>query len=118
MPDRRWFAPVSFFLMLLLAGAAAAQKGDTNTRTLNGQVFDKGGSPVERAVVHLKNAKTLQVRTYISTPDGSFRFHGLTANTDYQVHAEHEGATSAVKTISSFDDRKEINITLRIEPKK
>jgi hypothetical protein len=37
---------------------------------------------------------------------------------DYEVHAELEGAKSQVKTVSSFDSRKEITLNLKIERKK
>ena len=94
---------------------AIAQKGETETRALHGQVVDRNGASLEKAVVHLKNTKTLQIRTYIADKTGSFHFQGLSFNVDYQVHAEHEGASSPVRTISSFDNRKEIHISLKIE---
>ncbi len=104
-------------LALTLTPPAVAQKGETNTRSLYGQVTDKDGTPIEKAVVYLKNTKTLQIRTYIADEGGAFRFQGLSPNVDYQVHAEHEGASSPTKTISSFDTRKEVHISLKIDTK-
>lgn len=104
-------------LLVLPPPAALAQKGETSTRTLHGQVVDKGGNPLAKAVVYLKNTKTLQMRTYIADDGGAFHFQGLAPNVDYEVHAEHDGASSPVKVISGFDSRKEINISLKIDKK-
>ncbi len=104
-------------LAMASAGTAAAQKGEPETRALSGEVSDKDGAPTEKAVVYLKNTKTLQVRTYIADSKGTFHFQGLSFNVDYQVHAEHEGASSSTKTVSSFDNRKEVRLSLKVEKK-
>ena len=111
------FAGVFLFCLLLAAASAALQKGETETRTVRGQVIDPSSNPVPRAIVYLKNTKTVQVRTYIADTSGSFHFQGLNFNVDYQVHAEHEGSSSATRTISSFDSRKDVTISLKIEKK-
>lgn len=85
------------------------------TRTLTGRVFDRQDQPLEKAVVYLKNTKSLVVKTYITDPDGSYRFPALSPNVDYEVYAEHNGARSDTKTVSSFDNRKIVNITLRVK---
>jgi hypothetical protein len=36
----------------------------------------------------------------------------------YEIHAEKDGAKSATRTISSFDNKKEIVVPLKIEKKK
>ena len=82
-----------------------------------GRVVTAQDAPVPKAIVYLKNAKTLAIKTYISEPDGSYRFPGLAANVDYEVYAEHEGARSPVKTLSGFDNRKQANITLKLSGK-
>lgn len=109
-------------LALALAPDALAQKdkdkGEANTRSVHGLVTDRAGAPLEKAVVHLKNIRNLQVRTQITDAAGAFRFHGLNLNTDYELHAEHQGESSPTKTISSFDTRKEVHITLKIDQKK
>ena len=110
---------VFLFLVVFLGSAqfAAAQKekkGESNTRNVNGQVVDKAGNPLPKAVVYLRNAKTLQIRTYIANEGGNFHFQGLSSNIDYQLHAEYEGLSSPVRTISSFDARKEIQVSLKI----
>lgn len=105
-------------LVLAPAGLAQREKGETNTRSLHGLVTDKSGAVLEKAVVHVKNTRSLQVRTQITDAAGAFRFHGLNLNADYEVHAEYEGSSSPTRTISSFDTRKEVHITLKIDLKK
>ncbi len=108
--------------MLFVVGIAAGaqekeKKGDHQLRTVHGSVLDKSENPVASAVVYLKNAKTLSVKTYISDDAGRYRFSGLDVNVDYEIHAEHNDMMSAVHTISSFDDRKDIPLTLKLNKK-
>ena len=84
-------------------------------RTLVGIVFGSGEQPLQKAIVYLKNTKTLGVTTYISDPDGSYRFPALSPNVDYEVHAEYKGAHSDTKTLSAFDNRKQAKINLHIK---
>ena len=101
------------------AGATAVfQRGGQNeARTLTGRVVDDREQPLQKAIVYLKNTKNLAIKTYISEPDGSFRFSGLASNIDYEVYAEHEGARSDTKTLSGFDSRRQANINLKIKGK-
>ena len=86
-------------------------------RTLVGHVLNDREQPLAKAIVYLKNTKNLAIKTYISEPDGTFRFSGLTPNIDYEVYAEHEGARSDSKTLSGFDSRKQVSVTLKIKGK-
>lgn len=101
------------------AGATAfVQRGvQGEPRTLVGHVVDDREQPLQKAIVYLKNTKNLAIKTYISEPDGTFRFSGLTPNIDYEVYAEHEGARSDTKTLSGFDSRKQVSVTLKIKGK-
>jgi hypothetical protein len=65
--------------------------------------------------VYLKDGHTLSVRSYVASDDGSYRFGQLAQNADYQLWAEAEGKKSGVKNISSFDTRKEFDMTLKID---
>ncbi|MGH9658731.1 MAG: carboxypeptidase-like regulatory domain-containing protein, partial [Bryobacteraceae bacterium] len=80
-------------------------------------VTDASDSAVEGAVVQLKNAKTLQVRSFITREQGAFYFHGLDPNVDYSLKAEFKGASSPVRTLSTFDSRKQPVINLKLETK-
>jgi Carboxypeptidase regulatory-like domain len=90
---------------------------ESELRTVRGTVVDKAESPVETAVVYLKNVHTQDI-THLSDSDGTFRFSGLDLNIDYEIHAEREGATSATRSISNFDTRKEFVLTLKLDRKK
>ncbi len=113
-----------FSLGLALAfcvSIAAAQdaKREAQLRTVRGIVSDKSSEdPVPSGVVFLKNTRTNAVRSYIADEEGNYRFSGLDPNTDYEIHAEKDGAKSATHTISSFDSKKEIVFNLKIEKKK
>ena len=107
------------FLVLLWAVFLALPAGaQSELRTVHGAVLDKGENPVSSAVVYLKNVRTLAVRTYISDRSGEYRFSGLDPNVDYEVHAESESMTSNTRTISSFDGRKDIVISLKLDREK
>lgn len=106
---------------LLFASVVVAQdpKREAQLRTVRGVVADKSSeAPVASAVVFLKNTRTNAVRSYIADEEGNYRFSGLDPNVDYEVHAEKDGAKSAVRTLSSFDSKKEITLNLKLEKKK
>ena len=109
-------------LLLGLAGGLPAQekkKGEDSTiRSVQGAVKDPDDNLVEGAVVQLKNTKTLQIRSFISLKDGTYHFQGLNTNVDYELKAEHQGLSSPVRTLSTFDSRPKAVINLKLEPKK
>ena len=103
---------------LAAAPAALAQRGASGeSRTLTGHVVNAQNEPLQKAIVYLKNTKSLAIKTYISEADGSYRFPGLAPNVDYEVYAEHGGSRSDSKTLSGFDSRKQVNITLKVKAK-
>jgi hypothetical protein len=105
--------------LLIFGISAEAQdsKKESQLRTVKGVVVDKGETPVQGGVVFLKNLRTNQVRSYIADNEGLFRFSGLDPNADYEVHAEKDGAKSQTRQVSSFDNRKEIVLTLKLDKK-
>jgi hypothetical protein len=104
---------------LIAVPAMAQRKGeDANTRSVQGTVTDSSSAIVEGAVVQLKDTKTLQIRSFITKNDGMYHFHGLNPNVDYELKADHQGASSGLKTLSSFDSRKQAVINLKLEAKK
>lgn len=84
-------------------------------RTVQGRILDKGGAALKGATVFLKDGHSLAVRSYIAGDDGGYRFGQLSQNTDYQIWAESDGKKSAVKTISSFDSKMQVNLDLKID---
>jgi hypothetical protein len=112
------------FLALAVSACACAAmaqdaKHEAQLRTVRGVVADKSSDdPVASAVVFLRNTRTNAVRSYIANEDGDYRFSGLDPNVDYEIHAEKDGAKSATRTVSSFDNKKDIVLNLKIEKKK
>jgi hypothetical protein len=100
----------------LVALPVLAQQSEL--RTVRGAVLDKAENPIPSAVVYLKNVRTLAVKTYISDNSGDYRFSGLDPNVDYEVHAETDNLTSNTRTVSSFDTRKDIVISLKVDREK
>jgi Carboxypeptidase regulatory-like domain len=106
--------------LMMMAGLAIAQdsKKETQLRTVTGVVTDKEENPLPGSVIFLKNVRTNAVSSRFADKDGNYRFSGLDPNADYEVHAELDGAKSAVKTMSALDSRKEMNLNLKIDRKK
>jgi len=86
-------------------------------RQLVGKVLDKHDNPVVDAVVYLANTRTHAMKSYIVGPDGTYRFPELSPNVDYEVYAQYKNLKSDTRTVSQFDDRKQVNIVLRIDVK-
>ena len=110
-------------LLMLMALAAtvlfAQGKGrESELRTVRGTVIDKQETPVDSAIVYLKNVHTQDITTHLSDNEGKFRFSGLDLNVDYEIHAEHEGWTSSAHSVSNLDNRKEFLLTLKLDHKK
>jgi hypothetical protein len=107
----------SFAVTTARATELIQRGGQGEARTLVGHVVDDREQPLAKAIVYVKNTKNLAIKTYISEPDGTFRFSGLAPNIDYEVYAEHQGARSDTKTLSGFDSRRQVNMTLKIKRK-
>ena len=104
----------------LFAAAPALAKdkeGATPGRLLSGRVIDKEDNPLVNAIVYVTDTRSRAVKTYIVGPDGNYRFPALSASVDYEVYAQFNGKTSDTKRISQFDDRRILNVVLRIDTK-
>ncbi|HEX3684611.1 MAG TPA: carboxypeptidase-like regulatory domain-containing protein [Bryobacteraceae bacterium] len=94
------------------------QAGTARTRAIEGTVLSSAGSPVPGAIVLLKDAKTLQVRSYIAQQDGKYHFYGLSTDVNWQLRAEAGGLTSKTKTISVFDSHAKVRLNLKLDKNK
>lgn len=94
---------------------AKGSKEDANTRTIEGAVTDEAKNPVSGAVVQLKDARTLQIRSFITQAAGTFHFAGLRLDTDYELSAKAGDKISATKRVSSFESRKLVTVNLPLD---
>lgn len=108
------------FALSIFAAFVGAQeaKKESQLRSVHGIVSDKAENPMPAGVVFLKNTRNNAVRSYIADESGNYKFSGLDPNTDYEIHAEKDGAKSPTRAISSFESRKEIVVNLKIDTKK
>jgi hypothetical protein len=117
--QRRWLAAAAV-LLLATTGlfAQGKKKGEETTRSVEGAVTSAEDAPIPGAVVQLKNTKTLQIRSFITKENGSYYFHELSPDVDFELKADYQGASSPTKTLSSFDSRKKAIVNLKLNPKK
>jgi len=104
-------------LSAVAAGYAKDKEKDSAGRLLTGKVLDRHDNPLADSIVYLANTRTRAVKSYIVGADGGYRFPELSPNLDYEVYAQYRGQKSDTKTVSQFDDRKQVNIILRIDAK-
>ncbi|MCC6262099.1 MAG: carboxypeptidase regulatory-like domain-containing protein [Bryobacterales bacterium] len=98
---------------LVCAGMAFAQTSD-NLRAVEGVVKDSGGSPVNGAIVQLKDTKTLQIRSFITRENGAYMFQGLKKSVAYELKAKFKDRESSPKLLTIFDERQRATIDLEI----
>ena len=96
-------------------GLPAIQAQNLGQRVVTGSVVDADSAAVVGATVFLQNLKTKSIRSYTSGKDGRFRFAQVNMADDYDLWAEKSGKKTAVKTVSSWDARKEFEVELKLK---
>ncbi len=119
---RRGLSALVAAIVLLAVSAPAAHaqqnKGGPAVRDVQGIVTDAAGKPQAGAIVQLKNTKTLQIISFITKEQGDYYFHDLSADIDFQLSAERGDKVSAVRTLSSFDTRRQSVLNLKLDKDK
>src|SRR5579863_1211486 len=107
--------------VLAILGAVASASPDKKDkpvgRLLYGKVLDPQDNPLPDAVVYVTNTRNKAVKTYIVGPDGTYRFPALSTATDYEVYAQFKGKKSDTKSVSQFDDRSQVYLDLKVDPR-
>ncbi|MBT9331103.1 carboxypeptidase-like regulatory domain-containing protein [Paracidobacterium acidisoli] len=106
-------ASLTFTASLLFASAGFAQ--NFTQKSVQGKVYSSDSKPVTGAIVYLENSSTKDIKTFISTADGSYRFGQISGDSDYTLWAAWKSRKSPSKEISSFDSRKTLIIDLHIK---
>src|SRR5580698_6581942 len=115
--------PVHSFVVLLLAVAFLALAGPYSTaqagqKVVGGKVVGSSNRPQSGAIVYLKDTKSDEIKSFISTADGTYRFGQLSPDVTYEIWAEYQGRKSATKTISSYDSKKLVDYQLKVDTDK
>jgi hypothetical protein len=97
------------------AAPFAAEAQNLGFRVVSGFVSDVDAKSVVGATVFLKDLKSKNIRSYTSAEKGLFRFASVNMAEDHELWAEKDGKKSAVKSISTWDARKEIEVELRLK---
>jgi len=98
-----------------LMGPFAAEAQNLGQRAVMGAVVDANSTPVAGATVFLRDLKSKNIRSFTSVEHGRFRFAQVNMAEDHELWAEKDGRKSAVKSISSWDARKEIEVDLKLK---
>jgi len=96
-------------------GPSTAAAQNLGYRVVFGNVLDSNSNPVVGATVFLKDLKSKAIRSFTSVEKGRFRFTGVNMAEEHELWAEMNGKKSAVKTISSWDTRKEFEVDLKLK---
>jgi membrane-bound lytic murein transglycosylase MltF len=96
-------------------GPAMAAAQNLGNRVVFGNVLDNNSNPVVGATVFLKDLKSKAIRSFTSVEKGRFRFAGVNMAQEHELWAELNGKKSAVKTVSSWDARKEFEVELKLK---
>jgi hypothetical protein len=98
-----------------LMGAPMVQAQNLGMRVVEGTVVNADTVPLAGATVFLKDLKSKNIRSYTSDADGKYRFTQVNMAEDHELWAEKDGKKSAVKTVSSWDTRKDFVTELKVK---
>ena len=105
---------VTFAIIAFASAAFAFEESEGTTRSVQGVVTSADSRPVDGAVVQLSDTHTLQIRSFVTKADGAYHFAGLSTNNEYEIHAEHNGASSGTKRLNVYDQHKLTTINLKL----
>jgi hypothetical protein len=109
---------IVLLLALPIVGPAPRASAQSGQKIVEGRVVGSSSQPQSGAIVYLKNTKTDDIKSFISTANGSYRFGQLSPDVDYEIWAEYQGRKSGTKTISSFDSKKLLDYQLKVDTSK
>jgi hypothetical protein len=110
-----WAAFAALAAGLIFAAPRTAQAQNMGQRVVSGFVTDANSTPLVGATVFLKNLKTKSIRSFTSVAEGKFRFAQVNMAEDFDLWAEKGDKKSAVKSVSTWDARKEFEVELKIK---
>ena len=105
-------------LSLTLGGVIGPQRAEAQNigqRVVSGTLLDADSVPVIGATVFLKDLKSKTIRSFTTIDKGHFRFAQVTMAEDHDLWAEKDGKKTAVKSVSSWDTRKDFEVELKLK---
>jgi hypothetical protein len=98
-----------------LMGPPMAQAQNVGQRVVSGTVLDAASASISGATVFIKNLKTKSIRSYTSDAKGRFQFTQVNMAEDYDLWAEKDGKKTVIKSVSSWDARKQFECELKMK---
>lgn len=87
-------------------------------RDLKGVVKDDRDTPLEGAIVQLKELKGGKTVSFVTKKDGTYLFYDLNMDLDYEVAARHDKYPEpVVKKLTKYDSRKPATLNFQLRPK-
>jgi len=117
----RFTAAMAFALLtagLVGGGTIGAQRAaaqNIGQRVVSGTVLDANSVPVIGATVFLKDLKSKTIRSFTTADKGHFRFAQVNMAEDHDLWAEKDGKKTAVKSVSSWDTRKDFEVEMKLK---
>jgi carboxypeptidase family protein len=96
-------------------GIQEARAQNLGMRVVSGVVVDANSASLPGATVFLKDLKSKNIRSFTSDAQGNYRFTQVNMAQDHELWAEKDGKKSPVKTVSSWDTRKEFVQELKLK---
>jgi hypothetical protein len=111
-------AAVTLFLLvgILFFGSASglAKEKKSQTRTVQGVVFDPSENAIDGAAVELTDVQTGKVLDIYSENGGKYQYSDLRFDHDYTVKAMYKGLSSEVRKVSMLETRTPLTLNLTI----
>lgn len=98
-----------------MIGPRNAEAQNIGQRVVSGTVLDANSVPVIGATVFLKDLKSKTIRSFTTDAKGHFRFAQVNMAEDHDLWAENGGKKTAVKSVSSWDTRKDFEVELKLK---
>jgi hypothetical protein len=96
-------------------GKKPEKEDKARLRDLSGVVKDDGGAPIDGAIVQLKNTKSGKMIDFITKQNGSYEFHELSMDIDYELTAKRDGFGEPIKKkLSKYDSRKPATLNFEL----
>jgi len=97
--------------LVFFVGLASSQ----HTRSVRGTVRDRHGHVLPGSVVQIQNDSTMQIRSYITHEDGTYRFEDLPTDVRFRLQAVYHHHFGEDRHLSQFSSHKQDVIDLTVD---